>query len=399
MRRLTFFFSLFFLCSLQSARAQRATDLGTVDVAANVATLAIRITGSPAELDKLANFAFETHGRYRRVAKDELFHMRFTAVSGSRVQVDVVRRGASILSRTVSGTSLRNALLKAADVAVEATSGGLKGFFASQLTFISSQSGATEVHTGDLFFGGVRQITRDGASAMKPRWSPDGTKILYTSFHRSTAASIYQIDVNSMQRTTFVNFQGTNQSARFSPDGSKVTMVLSGEGNPEIYVANNRGLAVSRRTRLSSVESSPSFSPDGRQLLFVSDMAGGPQLYTMPVAGGRAQRLPTNISGYCAEPDWSTTNPNLVAFSMRIGRGFQIGLFDFKKTGAPATQVSKAPYDALEPAWLADGRHLVYTARAPNERSIWLLDTESGKQTKLSPASLQQVSQASVVLN
>jgi TolB protein len=90
-------------------------------------------------------------------------------------------------------------------------------------------------------------------------------------------------------------------------------------------------------------------------------------------------------------------SPNLVAFSMRIGSGFQIGLFDFK-VGGPAKQVSKAPFDALEPAWLADGRHLIYTARSPNQRSIWLLDTESGKQTKLSPSSLGQVSQASPVL-
>jgi TolB protein len=397
MLRLTFFFSVLFTLTLSSVNAQPATDLGVLDFTSKVSTLPIRVTGSPAELDKLANFAFETHGRYRRVTRDELFHMRFTAVSGNRVQVDIVRGNTSILSRAISGSTLRNALLKAADVAVEATSGGLKGFFASQLAFISSQSGSTEIHTGDLFFGGVRQITRDRASAMSPRWSPDGTKILYTSFHRSTAAAIYQIDLNTMQRTEFVNFQGTNQSARFSPDGSKVTMVLSGEGNPEVYVANSQGRSVSRRTRLSGVESSPSFSPDGRQLLFVSDMAGGPQLYTMPVEGGRPRRLATNISRYCAEPDWSWTKPNLVAFSMRIGSGFQIGLFDLKK-GGPAVQVSKAPFDALEPAWLADGRHLIYTARSPNKRAIWLLDTESGKQTKLSPTSLGQVSQASAVL-
>jgi TolB protein len=397
MRRLTFLLPVLFFLTFAVARAQPATDLGTVEVGVSSATLPIRVTGSPAEIDKLANFAFETHGRYRRVTSGELFQMRFTAVSGNRVQVDVVRGGTTILSRAVAGTSLRHALLKAADVAVEATSGGLKGFFASELTFISSQSGATEVHTSDLFFGGVRQITRDRASAMSPRWSPDGNRILYTSFHRSTAAAIYQIDLTTMQRTEFVNFRGTNQGARFSPDGSKVTMVLSGEGNPEVYVANNQGRAVSRRTRSSSVESSPVFSPDGRQILFVSDMAGGPQLYTIPVDGGSARRLPTNISRYCAEPDWSVGSPNLVAFSMRIGSGFQIGLFDFK-VGGPAKQVSKAPFDALEPAWLADGRHLIYTARSPNQRSIWLLDTESGKQTKLSPSSLGQVSQASPVL-
>jgi TolB protein len=231
---------------------------------------------------------------------------------------------------------------------------------------------------------------------MSPHWSPDGTKLLYTSFHRSNAADLFQIDLRTMQRTPFVQFKGTNQSGRFSPDGTMVTMVLSGEGNPEVYTANAQGRNVKRRTVTSGVESSPTFSPDGRQLLFTSDMAGGPQLYVMPVDGGRASRLPTNISRYCAEPDWSKGDPNKIAFTMRIGRGFQIGLFD-RATRQPAKQVSRAPQDALEPAWLADGRHLLYTARSPNQRSIWILDTESGKSTRLSPRSLGSVSQAAVV--
>ncbi len=59
-------------------------------------------------------------------------------------------------------------------------------------------------------------------------------------------------------------------------------------------------------------------------------------------------------------------------------------------------QVSKAPVDAVEPSWLADGRHIVYTERAANSRSIWILDTETGKRTRLSPDALRQTSQASV---
>ncbi|MCF3649699.1 biopolymer transporter Tol [Synoicihabitans lomoniglobus] len=396
MTRHRFFLSLLLsLISLPLA-AQRATDIGVVDVRTAVSTVPVRVSASPEELDKLANFAFEAHGRYQRVTSDPVYNIRFTAVAGNRVQVDVTRGSTPTLSRTVTGSSLRHALLKAADVAVESTGGG-KGFFASQLAFIAERTGRTEVYTGDLFFGGVRQLTSDGASAMSPRWSPDGSKILYTSFHRSNAADIFMIDLGTMQRNSFVSFKGTNQGARFSADGSKVAMVLSGEGNPEVYVANANGRGVTRRTKTSGVESSPVFSPDGRQLLFTSDAAGGPQLYVMPVTGGRMSRLPTNISRYCAEPDWSTGDPTKIAFTMRIGRGFQIGLFDLK-TRAVAKQVSRAPEDAVEPVWLADGRHLLYTARAANSRSIWLLDTETGRSTRLSASSLGSVSQASVVL-
>ena len=191
-----------------------------------------------------------------------------------------------------------------------------------------------------------------------------------------------------------MSFKGTNSGARFSPNGSQVALVLSGEGNPEIYVSNAQGRGVVRRTRSSSVEASPAWSPDSSRLIFTSDAAGGPQLYTMSAAGGTMQRVPTSISGYCAEPDWSVGDPNKIAFTTRIGSGYQIAVYDMAKRG-PAKVVSKAPVDAVEPSWLADGRHLVYTERAANSRSINILDTETGKTTRLSSSQLKQTSQAS----
>jgi TolB protein len=78
---------------------------------------------------------------------------------------------------------------------------------------------------------------------------------------------------------------------------------------------------------------------------------------------------------------------------MGVGRGFQIAVYDFSTR--QATQVSAAPLDAIEPCWLADGRHLLYTARQANQRSLWILDTETRKATRISPSALGLVSQAS----
>lgn len=386
-----FFVVVAFAFAARSAQADNF--IGRVEVEGSNA-IAVHISGSTPELDSLANVAFNTHGRYRRVATGGAFDLRFSAVGTNQVKVDVLKAGKPVLSQTVGGTSTRNALLRAADVAVKATS-GLKGFFASRLAFIGERTGKPEIYTSDLFFGEVRQITKDNAQAMTPRWAPDGSKIVYTSFFKSGFPDIFLIDLASLQRTTFVSFKGTNSGARFSPDGRQAAMVLSGEGNPEIYVSNAQGRQVTRRTRTSAVEASPCWSPDGSRLVFTSDSAGGPQLYTMAASGGAPSRVPTSISGYCAEPDWSVGDPSKIAFTMRIGRGYQIGMYDFKKGGS-AVQVSNAPMDAVSPAWLADGRHIVFTARAANTRSLWILDTETRKATKISPDQLGRCEQASV---
>lgn len=370
------------------------TKIDKVIVGVDAKTIPVRVSGTTPELDQLANLAFNAHGRYLRVNKEgaQAFTLQFSPAGGNQVQVQITPRGSAATSQVVSGSSLRNALFRAADVAVERTS-GLKGFFASKLAFVVETGNQGEIYTADLFFGETRQITHDRSQILKPRWAPDGNRILYTSYFRSGFPDIFLIDLASLQRTTFVSFKGTNMGARFSPNGQQVAMVLSGEGNPELYVSNAQGRAVSRRTRTAAIESSPCFSPDGSQIVYQSDSAGGPQLFILPTAGGTPRRLATNISGYCTEPDWSRGNPNLIAFTARIGSGYQIAVHDL--SGKKATvQVSKSPGDAIDPAWLADGRHLVYTQRSGGKR-IMLLDTETGRTTALSGPS-SQVSQASV---
>ena len=375
--------------------AQKSRDLGEVSISADLKTIAVSVSGATPELTSLANLAFKAHGRIRLVPTGGSFDVKFTSVAANQVQVTVSKGGQVVLNQVVQGTTARNAFFRAADAAVTAVT-GLKGFFASRLAFISEYSGKSEVFTSDLFFGEVRQITKDNAQAITPRWSPDGSKILYTSFYKSGFPDIFMLDLNSMQRTTFVSFKGTNSGARFSPNGSQVAMVLSGEGNPEIYVSNSQGRGVTRRTHSPSVEASPAWSPDSSRLIFTSDVDGGPQLYTMPAGGGTMQRVPTNISRYCAEPDWSAGDPTKIAFTTRTSTGYQIAVYDQSKHAS--TVVSKAPVDAVEASWLADGRHLIYTERAANSRTICLLDTVTGKTTRLSSAQLKQTSQASAWL-
>jgi TolB protein len=378
-----------------SSACAQTPPVREVVITAELKNTPILVTGATPELNSLANQAFGAHGAFRRQAENPTFKVNFAPAGGNQVEVTVTRgQGTAVLSQVVSGSSARNALFRAADLAVKAMT-GKPGFFASKLAFIGERSGKPEVHVGDLFLGEVKQITSDKALAMTPRWSPEGGRLIYTSFFRSGFPDIFLMDLGSMQRNTFVSLSGTNAGGRFSPDGRSVAMVLSGEGNPEIYVANAQGRQITRKTRTTAVEASPCFSPDGSQLVFTSDAAGGPQLYVMPAAGGTARRLPTRISGYCAEPDWSRAAPTKIAFTARIGKGYQIAVYDL---GAGiAKQVSKQPADAVEPSWLADGRHVVFSSRSAGASSLWILDTENGKATALSGASAGKLSQASVL--
>lgn len=386
---------IFLFCLIGLSPVFGARQLGDVIIDAEIQTVAVRVSANVPELNGLAQQAFSTHGRYRLTGSGYSYDIKFSQVAANQVKVDITRAsGESVHSQVVAGSDAREALLRAADVAVERTNGmGLKGFFSAKLTFIGERTGKKEIYISDLFFGDVKQITRDNAQALTPRWSADGRKIIYTSYFRSGFPDIFQIDLSNYQRSSFVSFKGTNSGARFSPNGQQVAMVLSGEGNAEIYVGNAQGRQIRRMTRTDAVEASPCFSPDGSRIVFTSDAAGGPQLYTMSVAGGGMSRVPTNISGYCAEPDWCKVDANKIAFTIRIGSGYQVAVYDYRTR--KSTQVSRAAFDGVEPCWLADGRHLVYTARDRSSSRICILDTETGRSVAVSPANFGPVIQAS----
>ena len=314
----------------------------------------------------------------------------------SRVDVTKGIALTPIHSEVVTGTSLRNALLRAADVAVVHTNGlGLKGFFASKLAFILDGGRVKEVCTSDLFFGEAKQITHDRALALMPRWAPDGSKVIYTSFFKSGSADIFLLDIATGKHDEFARYRGTNIGARFSPNGQQVAMVLSGEGSSEIYVTNARGQGSPvRKTHSDQVKSSPCWSPDGGRLVFTMGDSS-PQLYSMSVAGGSPQRLITGYS-YSAEPDWSRTNPNKIACTVRTpSNGYQIAIYDL--TTGRAEVVSKATFDGIEASWLPDGRHLVYTARDRTSSVLSILDTETGHSQRISAANLGSVAQGNVL--
>jgi TolB protein len=87
-----------------------------------------------------------------------------------------------------------------------------------------------------------------------------------------------------------VSFKGTNSGAHFSPDGRQVAMVLSGEGEPEIYVSNAYGRGVSRRTR-SDEREGVAVLVAGRLAPHLRHREPGPQLYVMSASGGAPQRV------------------------------------------------------------------------------------------------------------
>jgi len=83
----------------------------------------------------------------------------------------------------------------------------------------------------------------------------------------------------------------------FSPDGRSLLLVLSKDGNPEIYLMNLADRRLRRLTQNPGIDTEPSWSEDGRFVIFTSDRGGRPQIYQLELATNMIERL-TFVGNY-----------------------------------------------------------------------------------------------------
>lgn len=243
---------------------------------------------------------------------------------------------------------------------------GTKVAFVSRATDLgpTDGNGRTDVYVHDLVTGETTLASANAAGtdsgnerSGSPSFSPDGTAVLFESLASdlgpadgNTGYDVYIRDLTN-EVTTLVSASAGGGAAggfdpTFSPDGSKVAFVSSGETfGPndtnhtfDIYV---RDLATAATTLVSvnragtdggnsqSVE--PAFSPDGRKVAFSSQASDldpdvlnwklGSDVYYRDLAGGFTVTLSTDAtrtedaSGSSSSPVWSPDSSKVLFYS------------------------------------------------------------------------------------
>ncbi len=142
---------------------------------------------------------------------------------------------------------------------------------------------------------------------MSPVWSGQGSAIAFVSDSaRFRQPQIYLNDWKS-RKTKRITFRGHYNSApRWSPDGTQLVYESKKKGHFQIYKYT---LATNRHLQLTSGRfnnEKPDWSPNGKQIVFVSSRTGTPKLHLISIHGGPMIRLTTNPKSIAeTNPVWS----------------------------------------------------------------------------------------------
>jgi TolB protein len=254
---------------------------------------------------------------------------------------------------------------------------GTPGAAASRIAFVLQGRGSREIYLVDSDGENVQRVTSDGSLAVSPAWSPDGTKLAYTSF-RTGRPILYERDLRTGRDRVLSDRDGLNITPSYSPDGKLLAFATTAAGNTEVVTEERSGGPLRQQTHGRQYESlAPSFSPDGSQFAFVSNRLGEPAIYVMSLGGDArlVSEYTYGKSGYNTSPDWSPKGSE-IAYHSRMNGIHQIVLVDVAK-GTRRLLTNEGNNE--DPSWGPDGRHLVFSSRDRDGGGLFVLDTVSGR--------------------
>jgi Tol biopolymer transport system component len=262
------------------------------------------------------------------------------------------------VTRIASALLIAALALATSAASVGATSPGVNG----RITFMREDAdGAFQIWTANPDLSHQVQLTA-GSGAAFPAWSPDGTRIAFSS-GRSDPEPNDDVEIQDV--------------FTMRADGSDIRKITESLGDAE----------------------KPAWSPDGRWLAFSTD-AGGQGIYLIPSDGSGPMRLltPRPEGTFFAElPRFSPDGTRVVFTAYKGTRvlehhregsiaGFAAALFVVRLDGSGLKQITPWGIHAQDADWSPDGSRIVFTGQPPhlgNIGDVMVVDADGRHLTDL----------------
>jgi len=305
------------------------------------------------------------------------------------------RFGALILAAALA-TGLLLVLVLRAEPA-EAAFPGANGkivFASNRTSGVNNPEGDFEIFTMDPNGTNLTQLTKNVANDADPAWSPDGTEVAFVSERDGGDLEIYRMnavdndaDGNGDNQLRLTNNSGEDSAPAWSPDETRIAFTSERDGNRDVYRMSANGSNQVRLTKSSALDGQPAWSPDGTKIAFASNRSGGPsEVYVMKARPEGRKNRPTNLSRHSSAvdltPNWSPDGKQ-ITFASNRGVGGDFEVYTMDPNGLDQTPLTEnRAFDAF-PLWSPDGTNIAFVSSRDFNGEIYAMNSDGSNETNI----------------
>jgi len=260
---------------------------------------------------------------------------------------------------------------------------GLVQHLNGKIAFASVVDGNEEVLT--IGPEGLTNLSNNAASDYQPRWSADGSKIVFVS-DRSGVAEIFVMDANGLNQAPLTHTTGaSNASPSWSSDGKRIAFIRStGVRSGDVWVMNADGKDAHQITHhvpgQFPYDFTTTWSPDGRRIAVSRSFSDTIQEIAVVNVDGSPSSDCTRNGVISRNPSWSPDGATIAFDRGPAGRADIYVMSaddcaDQRPLTADGGQINQAP------TWAPDGSRIGFVSHRTGNYEFWEMSA-TGKDQK-----------------
>lgn len=241
---------------------------------------------------------------------------------------------------------------------------------ADQIAFASNANGNDDIWTFNYRDSTTTNLTNHPEDDWAPRWSPDGSKIMFRSLR--SGDGIYVMDANGSNPNLIYDSRYIQINYRWSPDSDQILFSSSETGNYEIWKINSDGSNLVNLSNHSTEDLQPEWSPDGSKIIFTSSRSGNRDIWIVNEDGSGLNQLTFDTKSDI-HPSWSPDGSKIVFQSNRSGSN-EIWLLELD--GSEPIKLTDNEAVASNLVWSPDGSKILYRGRTTGDNEIYMTNID-----------------------
>ena len=254
---------------------------------------------------------------------------------------------------------------------------------AGKITFLSDRDGNQEIYVMNPDGSNPINLTNNQGYDQSAIWSPDGSKVIYTSDF-----IFYTMNADGSNQVSLMKDSNELYRPAWSPDGSKIAF----DNGNDIFIMNADGsnpVNLTNTPLFTKKERGAAWSPDGSTIAFYSDRDGSFEIYTMS-ADGSNQIKRTNTPGIIvADPVWSPDGLKIAYVGRPELSADKRDIYVVNADGSTPVRLTNSPtIDKSRHAWSPNGLKIAFEG----DGDIYVMHADGSNQAKLTNAPDNSVS-------